>query len=922
MSQADDRAPRTGSGPSAGYDNRIRAAFVRGALLVAVALAGCSGETGTEVVPGPADLVQVSSSVDSVEVGQTIDPPMAVRVENSLGEPVEGVPVRFLLASGPGDVSPNLQVSNEQGIAETGFETGSKLGTSRIRVDVPSATNVPSLRFELATIPAGEVHLEVAGGTEQQAEVRSQLPLPFQLRATTPSGTPTAGVGVAWTLVDSANGARLGSDTTFTSQEGRTENLLTLGDRPVDHRVRAWALGEGLVTDTVEFGAAALTELSGDVRLDSVSPSPLRAGDEAVLYGEGFGLRAENVEVRVEGVPGSVVGVEEGRVSIEVPELAGRCLPDRSVGVRLLVRGEPSNGLMPRLEAGHTPLDLAVGETRILQGEGAADCLQIPASEQRREYLLTAGTASRSGGSRTPLRLLFRAEADSGEAAATVSADTVVPAGELDVESGHEAEGELRSQALSALDRRGLERVTRASRQSRADVETVATARTPEVGDTTRFSFAVGEGLSVSCEDTSRVLAGVTRAVGERVLLVEDTLAPSDGFGGADWERLRDEFDEVVFPTDSAYFGGPADLDGNGRVIVLFTPRVNQLSSRSSAGRVGGFFLPLDLVDSGDSEGSGLQGPEGQVCPASNEGEVLYVAAPDPAGEFSRALDGPTALRLARTITTHELMHLLSAQQRLVRDGGSFDQLGATWLQEGLAHLAEEVVGLRLTGLSPGQNLTWEQVAGDRERLDLFNTFHLNNFTRLNLFLLDPAEGPTLSRTDPGGLEGLRMRGFSWGLLRWLVDRHAAGDEEALTRRLSRGGSGHARGVDNVIQAVEESWDQLLTDFLLAVPMDDVETEGEATDRGIPSWHLPSVFEALSQNPGTRTQFPRTFPLQPTRLGFGNASVEFEASASSGTYVRLLDPGDGHNLAFRLSGQDGASLPASVAPVAGIVRLR
>lgn len=920
MSLAGDSLPHTGRGPAPTARRGRRRRALVGSVLLGAVLVACSGETGTEVVPDPADLIRVSAAADTVEVGQATDPPMAVRVENSLGEPVEGVPVRFLLASGPGEVSPNLQVSNEQGVAEAEFRTGSETGASRVRVDVPSATNVPSLRFELSTVPAGEVRLEVVDGADQEAEVGSQLPLPFRLEATTPSGTPTGGVTVAWALVESPDDARLASDTTFTDDEGRTGNLLTLGGRPVDHVVRAWALGEGLVTDTVEVEAAALAELSGEVRLDSVSPVPLQAGGEAVLHGEGFGARAENVEVRVEGLSGTVTGVGDGQVQFRLPAFEGRCLPNREVGVRALVRGQPSNGLLQQMDAGHSSLDLAVGETRTLQGDAATRCLQIEASEEPREYLLAAGTASQAAGSRIPLRLLLRAETDTASGAAEERREGRRRPGSLELDDRHRAEGELRTGAVRALNRAGLGRVV-AGRRQRRDVRTDAGDGAPSVGDTTRFSFAVDDGLSVSCEDTDRTVEGVTRAVGESVLLVEDTAAPSGGFTDTDWARLREEFDRVVLPTDSAYFGGPADLDGNGRVIVLFTPRVNQLSPRSSAARLGGFFLPLDLVDSGDPEGDGLQGPEGQVCPASNEGEVLYVAAPDPAGRFSRPLSRTTGLRLARTITSHELEHLLSAQQRLVHDGGSFDRLGTAWLQEGLAHLAEEVVGLRLAELGVGRNLTWEETTGDRRRLELFNTFHLNNFTRLNFFLLDPTAAPTLAPVDPGGLEGLQMRGFSWAFVRWLADR-TGGDERQLFRRLSRGGAGHEQGVANVAQATGERWDRLLSDFLMALPVDDAGLEGDAADRGLASWHLPSIFEALARNPGTRSQFPRSAPLQPRRLPFGNASVGFETAASSASYFQLRDSGDGQILALRLASQNGGSVPTTEAPLIGVVRLR
>ena len=922
MSQRAHSEARPGRARRLGRRGSVPKGALLAGLAVAVgALAGCEGEGGaTDVVPTPSELARISAAADTVEVGQVTDPPLAVRVENSLGEPVDGVPVRFVHASGPGQVSPTLQVSNDRGVAESTFRGGSEPGSSRIRVDVPSANNVSPVQFDLVTVPAGEVDLETTGGDAQEAEVGSQLPLPFRLRVTVSSGTPVSGLEVHWELVDSVAGARLSSDTTFTDGDGETGNLLTLGDRPVDHVVRAWAVGEGLVTDTVRFEAAALTALSGPARIDSVSPLPLPAGGEAVLHGEGFGARAENVEVRVEGVSGTVLEVAEGRVRFGVPALRERCLPARETGVRAIVRGEPSNGLLVSLDPRQPELSLEPGEVRILRGEAALDCLEVAGGDSPRSYLLAAGTGSRTAGARTPLRLRLRAREDTaapGTGAASVRADEGARA-ETRGRPGPEVR--LRRRSLRALDRMGLGPGRTGARLRRRAARAEA-GSTAAVGDTVGFRFAVGDGLGVSCQDTSRRVTGVVRAAGERVMLVEDTLAPDPGFSDEDWSRLRREFDEVVLPTDSVYFGGPADLDGNGRVTLLFTPRVNALTPRNASARVGGFFLPLDLVDSGDAAGSGLQGPEGEICPASNEGEVLYLATPDPSGAFSQPLDRPSALRLARSTATHELEHLLSAEQRLVLGSGSFSDLGATWLQEGLAHFSEEVVGLRLAELSSGENLGWEEIAGDRDRLDLFNAFHLNNFARLNFFMLDPASAPTLALSDPGGLEGIRMRGFAWGFVRWLADRAGPAEEAALIRQLSVGGSGHASGVENVLQAAGGSWDALLADYLLALALDDAALGSGGGERGLASWDLPDVFERLASNPGTRSNFPLPYPLSPTRLPFGSASVEFETSASSAAYLRLEDPGDGGSLALRLGGRNGAGIPASASPILAVVRL-
>lgn len=900
-----------------GLSGGLRASALAAAVLAAAA---CGGDSATEPSLNPARLVLDEEAPDTVAVGRTMDPPLSIRVENPGGEPVEGVPVRFLLVSGPGEVMPNLAVTNSQGIAETDFRAGSEFGTSVVRADIPSASAVESRRMRVVTVAAGEVSLSPDGGAGQRAETGSQLPLPFEARVTTPEGTPAAGVRVAWVLEAGTSGAHLGSDTTFTDGQGRTRTLLTLGSEPGEHRVRAHAVG-GVVTDTVRFAAEAVASLSSSVAVDSVAPLPLRAGGEAVLFGSGLGTRPADVEVRVEGVAGDVVAARPDRVRFRVPSFADRCRPEREVGVRALVSGEVGNGRMVTLVPATSPTDLAVGESRTVQGPDAVDCLQLAGSSGGREYLVAAGTASRTAGQTHPLRLFLSVggAGDGTSGAATVAAARRSLGSASDLPDGARTrELQLREQARREMARQGFRGRLRPSAPPRA---TGAAPEPPSVGEVLSYNFAVGGDLSVACDATSRVVGARVRAVGPRVVLAEDTLSPAETFSPQGWRELRDTFEEVVFPTDSAFFGAPADIDGNGRIVVLFTPEVNRLTPRSAAGRIGGFFLPLDLTDSGDPAGGGLQGPGGSVCPASNEAELLYLAVADPQGRFSSPVRGDQARRSARSIIAHELQHLLSAEQRLVLGSGDFDDLGTVWLQEGLAHLAQEVVGLRRMGRDAGANLGWDQVAGDRRQLDLFNTYHLDNFASLDLFMRQPSGAPVLAPTDPGGVRSFQMRGFAWSFLRWLGDRGPAGAQADLFRRLSRGGPSHLSGIANLEASTGEGWEELVADYRMALPLDDAGVEG-AGGRGIATWNLRSVFAGLNENPSSGASFPFPFPLAVADLPLETTAVDFDVRASTAAYFRISALREARPTALRLTGQGGGPLGSGSAPQLTVTRTR
>ncbi|MCH6551037.1 MAG: hypothetical protein IH804_03360, partial [Planctomycetes bacterium] len=80
----------------------------------------------------------------------------------------------------------------------------------------------------------------------------------------------------------------------------------------------------------------------------------------------------------------------------------------------------------------------------------------------------------------------------------------------------------------------------------------------------------------------------------------------------------------------------------------------------------------------------------------------------------------------------------MNAQQRVVLGTGGFDAIEESWLDEGLSHLAEELVGLQLMGLAETHNITFDLIEKDRDRLDVFNIYHLPNFFSLALYMSAP----------------------------------------------------------------------------------------------------------------------------------------------------------------------------------------
>lgn len=935
MRSAHGSRSEAGKGGDAGGRRAVLGAMALGAIL---ALAGC-GDGGTPPEPRPSRLVRVSAAADTVLVNEAVDPPLSVRVEDSNGDPVGGVAVQFAILAGSGTFDPGTATSDGSGVARTVYVAGRSAGTTTLEARIPSASSVEPVQFEIVVRPPDAVNLSSVSGEGQTAEPGSQLPEEFRVRATSPSGTEVGGVPVVWEIADepilgvAGEGASLTADTSFTDLDGEAYVLLTLSEAAGEHRVRAFVPAR---PDTVTFTATGDPGAVGDVVIDSVRPLPLRAGQTATIHGSGFAGSTATDTVLVEGVSATVREASAERIEFEVPAFEDRCLPERSVGVRVRTGGATSNGPVVGLVPTRAPLDLQPGEVRPITSPDQVRCLQLAAAGSDREYRFQVQSASRSAGANTPMRLIVRSgpEAGARPAVRLLESAVVSPvAGLADFPGLADVRHvRLRESAVREAIRVG-------ARPARPEAATPGAQRLrfshtkapPEGGDTLEFVYSVQDNGTVSCTDTAGVITGVVREVGERVALVEDTLArqSSAHFTDADWSSLRASFDEVIFATDSAYFGAPTDIDHNERVIVLVTPEVNELTPDTARTLTTGFFNPVDLADSGDPGGDGTSASG--VCPTSNEGEILYLLTPDPGGIWGKQVSHDGVLESVRGTSSHEFQHLLNTGIRLIEDGGTFgSSLMDTWLDEGLSHVAEEVVGLRRRGLRPRENHGWDAIATDETA---FNAYFIQNFLRLREYWRDPSDTPAISAVDPPGTATLKMRGFAWIFLRWLADQEVpegsggflgGPSEEAFFRDLVRGGPSQLGGTDDVLRAVElasgatPTWGELIADFSPMAQVDD-DVAGVPERNTLPSWDVRDVFRELKAHSSTVTD---DFPLEVEAIGFETAAYEFDLRGSTQRYFRLSASGEAPGLSLELASTSGGPVPSSAVPQITVVRVR
>ncbi|MYA34614.1 MAG: hypothetical protein F4037_10095 [Gemmatimonadales bacterium] len=957
---------------------RCALAVIAGGLAVA-----CGDGGSTELGSPPTTLVPVSADVHTIVTGEATDPPIAVRVEDALGNAVEGAPVRFVIVRGEGELSPGVAVAGRNGVAESVYRAGPTPGEAEIQADIPSAANVPALRFLVFAEAADTVRLSIVEGDGQRAEAGSQLPLPFSIRAETTSGAPAGGVRIAldWTAPEETpaaaeaegtpeppeagdmtavaepaepaapeegpvSGGALTHDIVMTDADGRGEAVFTLGSRPGDYRIHVFAT-DGVYSDTLSFSATALASPSGAVQLDSVGNGRLAAGTRALLYGGGFRPVAADNDVWIEGTAATVVSATETELTVEVPAFARACLPEREVGVRVLVGSDASNGLLVPMEPANLRVGLEVGESLTLRGPVEVECVQFPpgapveageagepgAPEDfgavTREYRIVIGNTGRNASSGLPLRLTLRTPADmSGDGrTAALGPGMVDPRVTEAALAGTRRDIGIRARTLARL-------VEARVSPLRLDGSRAVSAPVP--GDTLEYFFSVGPELAATCVDPATTVRGTVRAVGDRVVLVEDLAVPAGGPTEEEWLALAGELDETVLPAVTSYFGPPEDIDRNGRVVVLFTPAVNRLGDRGTG--VGGFSLPQDLAASGRDDGE-LSDPDGGICPASNEAEIVYSVSADPDATLGRAISTEDLLRETPALVAHEVQHIVSAGRRVPVSSAGFGAAEEVWLDEALSSLAEEVAGLAALGLPVGERLTFDRVSETPEELETFNAYMLGNFRNLGLYMLGLPGAPTVSTDDLDGVGGLQMRGFGWFLLRRLADQ-AGGDERAFFRSVVGGGRNYGRGIANLERVTGREWANILADVSVSLALgagtldadtedpseEDLEAPEAGPDAGSPlaaaTWDATDVFRSLNQDADTRSGLPTAIALRAEPLGFETRVLGLDVGPSSVQYFSLASVPGAPGLSLSLETAGGAPAGETAEPLITIVRIK
>jgi hypothetical protein len=341
-----------------------------------------------------------------------------------------------------------------------------------------------------------------------------------------------------------------------------------------------------------------------------------------------------------------------------------------------------------------------------------------------------------------------------------------------------------RPATLSALATLGAAALAGLAACGEDPLDCIAEPTAPACGRPARARLGVGDVVrlnartDVACDTTSAgYRVGRVAAVSERAIVVADTSNPAGGFTDADYASIAAAFDTLVYPVDVRHFGEPTDLDQNGRVVIFYTRAVNELTPPNANFVIGGFFWNRDLFPRAGAQ---------SACDGSNDGELVYMLAPDPQGQINgnrRTRDSVLGSTVA--VIAHEFQHLINASRRLylLKATGSYDEV--TWLNEGLSHVAEELSFYQAARLSPagqfGQSprarLTFAGLRAQPGAVGALGTYNAQNLSRFSRYLRFTADSSPYANND-----ALATRGGMWAFLRYAADRGGQPDSVLLRR--------------------------------------------------------------------------------------------------------------------------------------------
>jgi hypothetical protein len=235
-------------------------------------------------------------------------------------------------------------------------------------------------------------------------------------------------------------------------------------------------------------------------------------------------------------------------------------------------------------------------------------------------------------------------------------------------------------------------------------------------------------------------------------------------------------------------------------------------------------------------------------------------------------------------ILAHEFQHMISFNQRVLELGGLTQE--ALWLSEGLAQMAEDLVGTAFLA------------RGDTTKAVVYKS---GNWIRAERYVRDPGSVSLIVTQGDGSLA---ERGGGWMFVRYLRDQRGS---DAILGELTRT---TRLGVANVTAVSGRSWESQFPDWSAALYLDGA---GVGVDRALtfPDLDLRSVIEVVTT----------PYPLVPTQLGSQDFAVSDELWSSASDFY-LVQPAEGGTVSLALAGAEQGPSSSNARLHLTLVRIR
>ncbi len=330
----------------------------------------------------------------------------------------------------------------------------------------------------------------------------------------------------------------------------------------------------------------------------------------------------------------------------------------------------------------------SVGDVFVFSGTGASNKLRLPNDTATTKYLVVPHSVNSAAATNATYNYTIQSTSLAPLPALAGVASPAPASSPVHVEAREWFESRRWDDAQHVVDRYG---VPPASDGRRAPSESAAA---PAV---TRQFYVLK--TTTGNQDAASSYARVTatlRYSGTKCLVYSDndTLATGN-FTQAHYDLFGQTYDNSIEATNVTYFGPYSDVDNNGKLIMLISPVVNRLQEPAcggaacSCGFIAGFFNPRDLYSSPPVQSG-----------TTNHAEIIYLLAADPTGQWDCQF--PVDATAAENLSTipHEHQHLTSFSWRIFHENG---KVQLTWLEEGMAHMAEDLNGDNSSNIGRGK---------------------------------------------------------------------------------------------------------------------------------------------------------------------------------------------------------------------------